>query len=79
MAKGVNKGNGMRHVTIYLPDGGGLPYLDNEERTKEGVTATELLGALAAASMQTEISLQLQIESAMIKQMEASGLINKPE
>ena len=67
----------MRHITIYLPDNGGLPYMESDEHKKEGVSATELFGALAAASLQAEISVRLQIESAMIKQMEAGGIIKK--
>lgn len=61
----------MKRITIYIPDDGALPYLDNDDRKREGVTATEILGALSAAKMQTEISIRLQIESGMIKQFEA--------
>ena len=54
----------MKHVTIYIPGGNKLAYVDNAELAREGVTSTQLFGALK------ELSLRIKLEQRIIKEHE---------
>jgi hypothetical protein len=66
----------MKHVTIYIPEGNELAYVDNADLARECVTSTQLFGALKAAMLQAELCLRIKLEQKIIQEYEERQVAN---